>query len=136
MLFEMFRDLLLGYASQIGEWDFLEHAPSKIEGLLNRAVLSGALADKLFLEAAPEFEVHSVASGEFLLANDRGKHPDAARMGVATVQRIGQMRMVIPRPSLADSVAHQAGERWQYVDRRVDSGAVKIALQNDLALVM
>src|SRR5579871_1144107 len=130
----MLGDFLLTYSGQVGDRYLLEHAPAEIEGLVYGTIFRQGLADEFFLEAASELQIHAVAAGEFILTDYCRQHPDASGIRVGAVKLVRQVRVVAARPSLSNAVTHQAGQRGQDIYRRIDSSAIEITLQDNLAL--
>ena len=116
-------------------------------------VLVVPLCDEIFLELAEELQVEKVVSCEGLLAHHglHGLHVlpcgDKRELlvktlswqpiltdGVAGVQLVGHIGVILPGHSLTNGRLHQPGERGQHVDGRIDLSVVELPVHVYLAL--
>jgi len=96
-------------------WDPLQHLlgedpeqlPADVKRLKDSTVLIVALCNEVLLELAKELEVEQVIWGESLLADHRLRGLDVLANGVAGVQLVGNVRVVLPGHALANGRLHQ-----------------------------
>ena len=97
-------------------------------------VLIATLRDEVLLELAEELEIEEVIRRERLFS-DHGLHRlHVLADGVARVELVRHVRVVLPGHALADGGLHETRERRQHVDRRVDLSVVQLTIYVDLAL--
>ncbi len=113
--------------------DAAQDAPTDVQRLLDGALLV-ALVDQLALELLREAQVLAVQLAQRLLTDDRHQAPRFLTLGVAGVELVGQVTVVLPGAILADAVVHQARQGPQHVDGREDPAAMELAGEHDLSL--
>lgn len=101
-----------------------EQLPADVQGFENCAILVVTLRDEVLLELGEELEVQQVVGRERLLTDDGLHRLHVLADGVASVQLVGNVGVVLTGHALADGGLHQTGERWQHVHWRVDLSVV------------
>ena len=111
-----------------------EQLPGALQRLFNRAPLVAALSHKIRLEGIAEAEVPLIAIGQFLSTHDRGQRADIAHAGVARIELIGQVGMILTRPLATNRVFHDTRKRGQRIDRGIDPLLIQLTVEHDLPL--
>jgi hypothetical protein len=111
-----------------------QQLPANVQRLEDGTVLVVALGDEVLLELAEELEVEQVVGGERLLADHSLHGLHVLADGVARVQLIGHVRVVLPGHVLTDGRLHQTRQRWQHVHWWVDLPVVQLPVNVDLTL--
>mmetsp|Transcript_45814 Transcript_45814/g.114867 ORF Transcript_45814/g.114867 Transcript_45814/m.114867 type:complete len:213 (-) Transcript_45814:915-1553(-) len=122
--------------------DTLEHlpgegaaeAPCNVERVEDVTHLVRLLCEEALLKLCEELEVEKVIGGESLLADDRLHGGNVLADGVVGVHLVGEGVVVLARHALPDGALHEARERGEHVDGRVDLPVVELAVDVDLAL--
>uniref|UniRef100_A0A182QVN8 Uncharacterized protein n=1 Tax=Anopheles farauti TaxID=69004 RepID=A0A182QVN8_9DIPT len=122
--------------------DTLEHLlredtqqlPADVERLEHGTVLVVALRDEVLLELGQELQVQQIVRREGFLTDDSLHGLHVLADGVASVQLVRHVRVVLAGHALADGGLHQTRQRRQHVHRRVDLTIVQLTVDVDLTL--
>ena len=111
-----------------------EQLPSDVQGLEDGSVLVTALSDEVLLELSEEFQVEEIIRRESFLADDSLHGLHVLADGVAGVQLVGDVGVILAGHALADGGLHETGQRGKYVDGREDLPVVHLTVDVDLPL--
>lgn len=127
---------------QCGGWDTLQHLlgedtqqlPANVQGFKDGAFHVRALRDEGLLKLGQELQVEQVISCESLFTHHGLHGLQILGNGIASIQLVGHVGVVLAGHALADGRLHESGEGRQHVDGRVDLTVVQLTLNVDLSL--
>mmetsp|Transcript_52457 Transcript_52457/g.145440 ORF Transcript_52457/g.145440 Transcript_52457/m.145440 type:complete len:286 (+) Transcript_52457:113-970(+) len=111
-----------------------QQRPSDVQRRENVPVLVGALAQEPGLELVRELQVLVLIFAKCLLAHNGLHGTGVLANGVVRVELVRDVGVVSTRHALADTGFHEAAERRQNIDGRVDLPVVQGPVHKDLAL--
>uniref|UniRef100_A0A2M4D215 Putative secreted protein n=1 Tax=Anopheles darlingi TaxID=43151 RepID=A0A2M4D215_ANODA len=122
--------------------DTLEHLlredtqqlPADVERFEHGTVLVVALRDEVLLELGQELQVQQIVGRQGFLTDHSLHGLHVLTDGVASVQLVGHIRVILARHALTDGGLHQTRQRRQHVDRRIDLSVVQLTIDVDLTL--
>jgi len=130
---ELVLDLLWNFLQELLRED-AQQGPGDVQGRENIAILVRALRQEPRLELVGEFEVLVLILAQSLLADNRLHGASVLTDGVVGVELIRHVWVVHARHALADTRFHQAAQRREHIDGRVDLPVVQRAIDKHLAL--
>jgi len=87
-----------------------EKLPSNVKRLKDSAVLIVALCNEVLLKLAKELEIKQVVRCQSFLTNNCLHSLDILANGIAGIQLVGHIRVVLPGHTLPNSGLHQPGQ--------------------------
>ena len=89
---------------QLFSWKQAQKLPSNIQGIDDRPVVVGILADEPLLKGLSEFQILLIQRGEFIFSDNRGQGSGVSYPGVAGKELVGHVLMIFPGIAFTNAV--------------------------------